>query len=582
MASTFLSRLPGRLTQVEVQLRDHLFGAARAAQQLFPPDNTVSLQEWVESRMPGELELGTDSNGMVVLKMPRRGNKRGGTTPELSPAASAFLSRLPGDSFFPEEEQLREAIVDALSRGPVALQQLKRERRVISVVKAFIPDAVGLEDWIERRIGGEVSVDRDGPQMMVHLAGAAPPPTGGNQQETKEAFFARLPKGAFLPEEERMRLAIFDFLAGWSSQELATLSHATNNPNVREAKRVLLDSTAVKLKDWIEHRIGAEISLKRNSRNQDEIHLSPAARPFVAERVAVLRSAPPAMPPPMQHHAPPMRPPPAGRAPPPQRGKGERSEPQRNSDQTGEAAKATFFSKLPAEELLDQELELRQIVLDFLDKHKADHPSEEGPLLADIGKDKQCRKLRGDFLQGIVSLREWIDRRIGGEIATKTGPNAQVIVCYRDGMAPESTQDADDGAEASGTEAQREAFFKSLPPDGFLPEEEALREALLNFLENWTSVDPPNLTDAGSDPEIREARMAALPKTSGCSLKLWIDRRIGGEIATWRKDGTAMQISWGLRDVWDETSIEANRKEIALSKEGGGGRKRKAEAQGGR
>lgn len=380
-----------------------------------------------------------------------------------------------------------------------------------------------------------------------------------------------------------MRLAIFDFLASWSSQELATLSHAGMDDRVKEARRVLLDHTPVKLKDWIEHRIGAEIAFKRNNKGQDEIILSPAARPFVAERVAFLRNAPPAMPPPPMQQPPPMRQPPAGRAPPQQKGRVEKMEPRRNSEPTGEAAKASFFAKLPAEELLDQELELRQVILDFMDKHKASHPSEEGPPLADVGKDRQCRKLRGELLQGIVSLREWIDRRIGGEIATKTGPNAQVIIMYRDGMAPESAQDADDGAaEAAGSEAQREAFFGSLPPDGFLPEEEALREALLNYLETWTSVDPPNLSDAGNDPEIREARNAVLPKSSGVSLKHWIDRRIGGEIATWRMDGTAMLVSWGLREMWDETANEANKKELALSKDGSSGRKRKAQDQGGR
>lgn len=578
MAAAFLSRLPGRLTQVEMTLRDHLIGAARAAQQLLPPDDTVSLQEWVESRMPGDVDMGTDSSGNVVLKMPRRGG-RGGKAPELSPAAQAFLSRLPGDSFFPEEEQLRDAIIQAVSSRPVPLPQLKKDRRIISVVKAFIPDAVGLEDWMERRIGGEVAVLRDGPQIMVSLAGAEPP---SQPQESKEAFFARLPKSHFLPEEERMRLAIFDFLAGWSSQELATLSHAGGDERVKEARRVFLDHTPVKLKDWVEHRIGAEIALKRNSKGQEEIHLSPAARPFVAERVAVLRSAPPAMPPPVQQ--PPMRQPPAGRAPPQQKGKGEKMEPRRNTEPTGEAAKASFFAKLPAEEMLDQELELRELIVDFIQKHKASHPSEEGPLLTDVGKDRQCRKLRGEFLQGIVSLREWIDRRIGGEIATKTGPNAQVIIMFRDGMAPEIAQDADDGAaEATGSEDKREVFFGSLPQDGFLPEEEALREALLNFLETWTSSDPPHLSDAGNDPEIREARNAALPKSSGASLKHWIDRRIGGEIATWRMNGTAMQVSWGLREMWDEIANEANKKELALSKDGSSiGRKRKAENHGGR
>eukprot|EP00930_Biecheleria_cincta_P080338 TRINITY_DN6853_c0_g1_i2.p1 TRINITY_DN6853_c0_g1~~TRINITY_DN6853_c0_g1_i2.p1 ORF type:complete len:650 (+),score=150.06 TRINITY_DN6853_c0_g1_i2:68-1951(+) len=610
MAAQFLDRLPPRLSPAEVQLRDHLLKAAQAAAQVLPPGDVVSLQEWVEFRMAAELELRTDSAGLVILKQVSRGAGTG-KAPELSPAAQAFLSRLPGDSFLSEEERLREAIVDAVSRGPLSLAQVKRDQRVMSAVKAFIPGAVGVEDWIERRIGGEVAVDRDSPQMTIRLAGAEP------VKESKESFFARLPKDSFLPEEERLRLSIFDFLAGWSSQELATLSHAGVDAGVQEARRALLGNTAASFKDWIERRIGGELSLKTDRKGQYEIHLSATARPFVAERVAALRAGthmPPHMPPPMHPpfgppmgppgmmhpmppppQAPPMRPPPGGdRGGPPSAGGRAPAQQHRQGkdrDVDAEAAKARFFEKLPAEELLETELELRQLILDFLDRQRAEHPGDEGPMLSDIGKDKDCRKLRGELLQGTVSLREWVDRRIGGEVATKTAANGQVIVMYRDGMAPEPAQDAAeapeaDGAEAGtaegpGSEAKVKAFFDGLPPDGFLPEEEALREALLNFLETWTSTDPPTLAEAQNDTEVHESRAQCLPKSSGVSLKQWIDRRIGGEIATWRKDGRAKDISWGLRDAWGDVANEANQQEAALAKEAAsGGRKRKADDQG--
>eukprot|EP00438_Fugacium_kawagutii_P021410 Skav218871 [mRNA] locus=scaffold843:78268:87978:- [translate_table: standard] len=66
MALEFFDRLPKKLTPVEETLRTHLREAARAAAQLLPPGNVVSLQEWVECRMPGEVELGTDDAGLAI------------------------------------------------------------------------------------------------------------------------------------------------------------------------------------------------------------------------------------------------------------------------------------------------------------------------------------------------------------------------------------------------------------------------------------------------------------------------------------------------------------------------------------
>ena len=63
--------------------------------------------------MPGEVELGTDDGGLVVLR-PQK---------EPDAALQSFLGRLPTDAFLREEEDLREAIVAALQGGPETLAQ---------------------------------------------------------------------------------------------------------------------------------------------------------------------------------------------------------------------------------------------------------------------------------------------------------------------------------------------------------------------------------------------------------------------------------------------------------------------------
>lgn len=599
MALEFFDRLPKKLTQAEETLRGHLRDAARTAANFLPPGNVVSLQEWVECRMPGEVELGTDDAGLVVLRPARNAREK-----EPDPALQSFLSRLPADQFLQEEEDLREAIVSACEKAPETLAQVKRLPSVLKCTKVLLPAAIKLEDWIERRIGAEVAVETDAAgQRVCRLMGSEPLPrqeSRNREKDRSEEFFRMLPKDSFLPEEEKLRMAIFDFLAGWSAQELATLQHCAQNPAVAEAKRGMFASHAVNFKDWIERRIGGELILRPDpaGRGELEIHLTPAARPVVAERVALLQARKPpgiwpapARPPPHSLHSAPPIP-----APMPhmvasggsernersnrqeRRRDKERKEPQHRD----EASKQSFFDKLPAEELLEKELELRQILLDSLDIYFQKHPAGEGPALSMIaGQTKAYQEIKSSFLKG-VSLREWVDRRIGGEVATKMGSNGQVIIFPRDREGQVNADVADEVMEAADLlDGKAQDFFDNLPPDGFLSQEEVLREAILNFLESWDDVSaPPTLKVLQRNSEIRDLTKACLSGApSNVSLKMWIDRRIGGEIATWRKDGRAREVSIGLRTDHGEEADAANSIEEAAA-EASSTKKRKVEEGG--
>lgn len=599
MALEFFDRLPKKLTQAEETLRSHLRDAARAAANLLPPGNVVSLQEWVECRMPGEVELGTDDAGLVVLRPARNAREK-----EPDPALQSFLNRLPADQFLQEEEDLREAIVSACEEAPETLAQVKRLPSVLKCTKVLLPAAIKLEDWIERRIGAEVAVESDANgQRVCRLMGSEPLPrqeSRNREKDRSEEFFRMLPKDSFLPEEEKLRMAIFDFLAGWSAQELATLQHCAQHPAVAEAKRGMFASHAVNFKDWIERRIGGELILRPDpaGRGELEIHLTPAARPVVAERVALLQArkppglwpAPGRPPPHSLHPVPPIPAPmphmmaPAGserneRSNRQERRRDkERKEPQHNHEASRETSKQSFFDKLPADELLEKELELRQILLDSLDIYFQKHPSGEGPALSMIaGQTKAYQEIKSSFLKG-VSLREWVDRRIGGEVATKMGSNGQVVIYPRDREVNNDVEAPDEVMEASEVlDGKAQDFFDNLPPDGFLSQEEVLREAILNFLEAWDDVTPPTLKVLQRNSEIRDLTKACLSGApSSVSLKMWIDRRIGGEIATWRKDGRAREVSIGLRTDHGEEADAANSIEEAAA-EASSTKKRKVE-----
>merc|ERR1719357_2454038 len=96
-------------------------------------------------------------------------------------------------------------------------------------------------------------------------------------------------------------------------------------------------------------------------------------------------------------------------------------------------------------------------------------------------------------------------------------------------------------ADAPSRPEGREAFFAGLPKDDFTPDEERLREALLDFLYKWKERgvgkgEPPSLSHAGGDADVRASRAAVLPPGTPVSLKDWIEHRMGGEIEMTRSE----------------------------------------------
>ena len=76
-----------------------------------------------------------------------------------------FLERLPDNAFSPEEEALRNLIVDLLTaKGPRSFEQCLSYGRLGCALKAFAPahhrSRMFLADWVEHRIGGEVVLCR--------------------------------------------------------------------------------------------------------------------------------------------------------------------------------------------------------------------------------------------------------------------------------------------------------------------------------------------------------------------------------------------------------------------------------------
>mmetsp|Transcript_37728 Transcript_37728/g.82896 ORF Transcript_37728/g.82896 Transcript_37728/m.82896 type:complete len:457 (-) Transcript_37728:65-1435(-) len=410
--AAFFARLPPvGLSPAEEDLRALLLQAASAASKLLPRSGAVSLQKWVERRMPDELRLCTDAAGdVVLLPLPPQAQVVAPRTPAAhvpsAPGLEPFFDSLPNDDFLPEETLLREAVTNAVARGPLPMIQVVRDEQV-RAAKTFLPRFVTLEDWIERRIGGEVAVYKD---KMGRASCKLVGPSKEERNEIAEQFWAALPEGSFTKEEERLRTAIYEFLANWRSPELASLSHSGGDKAVRQARMALLKPGAcVSLKDWIERRLGAELELRQDQTMQWIIHLTELGKAEVrrAAQMAV-RGLPrrgafgePAMAPWAQPLV-----------------------EKENMDEQREK----FFAALPEDSLSVEEVNLRASLMDFLNSWTADMP----PTLTDAGQDAEVKMHRLNLLPKgcCVSLRAWIDQRIGGEIETVQQENTSKEVFF--------------------------------------------------------------------------------------------------------------------------------------------------------
>lgn len=175
-----------------------------------------------------------------------------------------------------------------------------------------------------------------------------------------------------------------------------------------------------------------------------------------------------------------------------------------------------FFSQLPENEFLSEELELREKLLAIMKRacrprggHRRGSHS-----LVHIEKAPQINSSVDSLLPHGVSLLEWIQRRLDDDIEAIR--DDEMIILLRRAKDPNvHRQDV-------------EEFLSGLPAESFTAAEEDLRDALLRFIESWQSSTPPRLTDVAQAPGVSEAKKQLLPE--GVSLKAWITSRLGGEV----------------------------------------------------
>eukprot|EP00429_Kryptoperidinium_foliaceum_P025049 CAMPEP_0176147468 /NCGR_PEP_ID=MMETSP0120_2-20121206/75176_1 /TAXON_ID=160619 /ORGANISM="Kryptoperidinium foliaceum, Strain CCMP 1326" /LENGTH=641 /DNA_ID=CAMNT_0017484085 /DNA_START=81 /DNA_END=2003 /DNA_ORIENTATION=- len=569
----FFASLPqDEFSPLETSLRQSLIDFLNSRR-----DFAFPLIEWIDRRLGGEISTFRDENGQGELRLIAAGVGGG---------AEAFLDRLPQDSFLPGEEALRESIFDFLASWKSLALAHAGDLVQGAVVKercaAFLPPDVRLEEWIERRIGGEVQLKKD-PKTgheVIHLTPAARPivaakyealqkaeveakagkgatvraplresspavagkgaskGVGGKSPQPrkppveKEEWLNALPSDQLTPEEADLREVLLNFLRDWPRKRPGNkplsapiyFPEVAADPELQKCRAALLPPT-VPMRDWIDRRIGGEVELRKDEVGQTEILLR-GSKPAVAQAAAsVAAAAAPAF---------------GGAA----SAKGGKAAGKAGGAVAGgKGGIDAFFSKLPGDELTEAELDLRQAVLSIIEARTAEGAP---PLLSDVCKDRAVCQARTALMPDEVPLRQWLDRRVGGEFEVFKNERGMSSIRIRGAMPPAEVPPKDDA---------KERFFEALPVDRFTPDEEKLREALLAFLDGWQSREPPTLSNTAGDADVRRSRSAVLPSGGPVLLKDWIDRRMGGELEVLEREGA---VYFGLRGSLDATAISAD------------------------
>ncbi|CAE6962148.1 unnamed protein product, partial [Symbiodinium sp. CCMP2456] len=410
-----------------------------------------------------------------------------------------FFASLPAEEFEDYEAELREVLINAAAKA-----------KDLDLIGGKFP----LQQWIDRRLGGELhSTVDDQSRCEIALIGAAGDPN--SESDEAAAFFQGLSDESFSTEEENLRDSIFDFLAGWQKgMQKAKLSELSADARVQTCVRALLPAS-VSLADWMERRIGGEIEIHQDESGNDVIHVTPEAVKIVAEKMKSRGAAPGNSA--QQFPFPP--PPPAGHTVPP-KGTGFTAKGAKGGGKPPPPplSKEAFLQSLPADELTGDEVALREALLYWIETWRPGSGKGKGgsaaPLVSDVAVNPQILKLRQKLLPTTVTLQEWVEARIGGEIEIRSNQKGHLEMLLRspaEGAEPEPAQDAS-------------AILDELPQDALTEEELELREKVLELV----SSSPMPLRHVSHTPKVLTLKRKFLPDE--VPLRDWIDRRIGAEV----------------------------------------------------
>lgn len=540
-APFFASLPPADLLPLEEALRQALLNWLQHKPGPFP------LGEWIDRRIGGEVETRRDPWGFVEILL--RGSAppvapTKGAPPQSGGSVESFFAKLPKDGFKAKEQTLRDAIFQFLATWdlpePATIEQLGGYAAVQKARSDLLPWEVRLEDWIERRIGGEIVLQK-GPagQLIVdvtpdargyvlewqdRLKGAQGVKGWIDRDQGKYGFIKREPAAedwctgsvekcnetyGFIREDGsgESRFVMPGACLAFGSDGVGALPP----PGTRVAYKVVTDAKTGRLRaenvlpedqdgprpqeisvtGWIDQDKDTFGFIKRDDGGADQFFLPVSCVGFgktippvnTRVRFSVVTDA-----------------------------------------KTGKTRADDIVPCGPAAEGRTGGPAAR--------KPPWAEPAviEDAALHADLVR--QVKRASAEGAMGIWNKH--CDDYGNGTRDPKSHSEAflQDFLDNLESGTGDGEMHEGEGPPPDDVDPEMDSWLEALPSDSFLPEEDDLRDAILGFLEGWKGTPTKtSLMAAFEHPSVVAAREAALPGGGNAlGLGVWIERRIGGEV----------------------------------------------------
>eukprot|EP00747_Dinoflagellata_sp_TGD_P159358 gnl/TRDRNA2_/TRDRNA2_177880_c1_seq76.p1 gnl/TRDRNA2_/TRDRNA2_177880_c1~~gnl/TRDRNA2_/TRDRNA2_177880_c1_seq76.p1 ORF type:complete len:361 (-),score=53.13 gnl/TRDRNA2_/TRDRNA2_177880_c1_seq76:61-1143(-) len=336
-------------------------------------------------------------------------------------ASEAFFAQLPNDHLNPSEASLLKLLHD-----------------LGSAVESLLPRTVGLQEWAQRRVPDEhiEAVNKAGivwiaprdhvgrrtvsKPKAVQSPAAPPPPRpppppvppappppappppvpshrGGSTDTSRiipdiagrrmsayedTDFFDELPTDAFLPAEEVLRSNLIGALNKLNRRKQYTIERMMQCEGVAEAADELLPRGASMISQWIERRLGQEIEVSQDKNGDSCIKL-------LQTRYV--------------------------------------------NPEAYQAEVDEFIATLPPESFTDEEAALRDAIMGFVQGWQGSAP----PRLTEAGSDDSVKRARQDFLPPSITLKSWMEARVGEEFELLQDASGQFAIGLPGELDPE-------------------------------------------------------------------------------------------------------------------------------------------------
>jgi len=399
--------------------------AVSKAQGQALPEN-VPLFMWIQKRIGAELmykedsvRLTPDSRRSLLQEKAASGQQEQRGLPLKALVGAAVLQK----PVAKDVPLIKPGLRPALPPGAAQKKPLVPPRGVPLRVHSSAASSKGLQ-----------SQGAQSGQPIVLASNSDAKPSTGPVPDWASDFFKGLPSIAFTAQEQALRQELIEYLKGYSQAKPGSgpdFNELAQHTQIQELRKDFLPS-AIPMRLWIETRLKSQVVTRwKADRSGYEVVLKdgaamadPAAKKtLISPNLKGLQQQ-------KQQMA---------------------SAPVTAAAASVEEAKKNFFASLPDDGFTDKEADLREALLTEMTRCYRKGQQDFVPL-AQVCLVAAVQKSRAELFRGhAVNLLDWVDARIGGEVASCRGPGGEKGLRLQERGKPDGKTNASSSSTLAGS-----------------------------------------------------------------------------------------------------------------------------------